>query len=246
MPTLRQSLLVVVFFGLGVVRLCGASPDDLFRNGIEAYNQRDFAAAAKAFGESAAQQPSVGALQNLGLTEWTRNRIGPAIQAWEQLLWLDPFNDAARTNLRFARKTAQLEAPETAWYEIASMWLPLSWWAWIAGVSLWFTVGMATLPGLLRWRKAGWHQALASVGLVVFLFSLPAQVGAHTRSRIGFVLEKATPLRLTPTSEAQIVTLLASGEPARWVRVRENYLFVRTSHSSGWLKKEQLGLICPR
>ena len=242
---LRHLLFAAAFLGLGTLPLPGASPDELFRRGVEAYNGGDFSAAAKLFGESTAQRPASGTLQNLGLAEWYRNRVGPAIQAWEQALWLDPFNDAVRLNLRFVRKTAQLEAPEAAWYEIASMWLPVSWWAWIAGMSLWFTVGMASLPGFLRWRKAGWHQALAAAGLVVFLLSFPAQLGAHTRSRIGFVLEKGTALRLTPTREAQTVTLLAPGEPARWERVRGKYLFVRTSHGAGWLEREQLGLICP-
>jgi hypothetical protein len=230
---------------LGVTRLRGVSPDELFRAGVEAYGGGYFLAAAKAFRASAAQQSASGTLQNHGLAEWQRGRIGAAILAWEQALWVDPFNDAARLNLCFARKTAQLEAPEAAWYEVASMWLPANWWAWIAGVSLWFTVGIAALPGFLRWRKAGWHQALATAGLAVFLLSIPAQVGVHTRSRLGFVLEKGTPLRLTPTREAQIVTLLAPGAPARWERIRGNYLFVRTSHGAGWLEKEQLDLVCP-
>jgi len=242
---LRHLLFAAAFLGLGTLPLPGASPDELFRRGVEAYNSGYFSAAARAFGESAAQRPASGTLQNLGLAEWYGNRVGPAIQAWEQALWLDPFNDAVRLNLRFARKTAQLESPEAAWYEIASMSLPVNWWAWIAGVSLWFTVGMAALPGFLRWRKAGWHQALAAAGLVVFLFSLPAQIGAHTRSRIGFVREKGITLRLTPTQEAQTVTQLAPGEPARWERIRGKYLFVRTSHGAGWLEREQLGLICP-
>jgi hypothetical protein len=242
---LRHFLFVAVSLGLGALPLQGASPDELFRRGVEAYNGGDFSAAAMAFGGSAAQRPASGTLQNLGLAEWYRNRVGPAIQAWEQALWLDPFNDAVRLNLRFVRKTAQLDAPEAAWYEIASMWLPVNWWARIVGVSLWFTVGMASLPGFLRWRKAGWHQALAAAGLVVLLLSFPAQLGAHTRSRIGFVLDKGTALRLTPTQEAQAVTQLAPGEPVRWVRSRGKYLFVRTGHGAGWLEREQVGLICP-
>jgi hypothetical protein len=245
--TCRQSLFTLsVCLFLGAIHCPGASPDEWFRRGVEAYNGGDFSAAAKAFSESAAQRPASGTLQNLGLAEWHRNRVGPAIQAWEQALWFDPFNDAVRQNLRFARKTAQLEAPEATWYEIASMWLPINWWAWISGLSLWFTVGMVTLPGILRWRKSGWQQALAAAGLVVFLFSLPAQIGAHTRSRIGFVIEKGTTLRLTPSEEAQTVTQLAPGEPARWERVRGKYRFIRTSHGAGWLEREQLGLICPR
>jgi len=226
--------------------LSAASPDTLFRTGASAYHGGDYPGAAAAFRQAVALQPSSGALQNLGNAEWQSRQPGAAILAWEQALWLDPFSQSARQNLRFARKTAQLEAPELTWYEVVSTWLPVNWWAWIAGVSFWLAVGMATLPGILRQRKATWHQAVAALGLMVFLLSVPAQIGVHTRSRIGFILQKDTPLRLTPTLEAQAVTRLAAGEPARWVRARGNYVLIRTSRTRGWVEREQLGLICPR
>ena len=244
--TLRQTLFVVAFLSQGANQLCAAGADELFHSGVAAYRGGDYSAAAKAFGESVALEPASGTLQNLALAEWHRKRIGPAIQAWEQALWLDPFNDAASGNLQFARKATQLEAPEAAWYEVASMWLPANWWVWIAGGSLGFTVAMMVLPSFLRWRKAGWQQALATGGLMVFLLSLPAQVGVHTRSRIGFVLENGTLLRLTPTQEAQTVTQLGAGEPARWERIRGSYVLIRTRHGAGWLEKDQLGLVCAR
>ena len=170
---------------------------------------------------------------------------GAAILAWERALWVDPFDQSARQNLRFARKTAQLEAPDLAWYEVVSTWLPASWWACIAGLSLWLAVGMVMLPGILRRRKATWHQAAAALGLMVFLLSIPAHIGVETRSRIGFVLQKDTPLRLTPTAEAQAVTRLAAGEPGRRIRIRGNYVLIRTSRMLGWLQQDQFGLTCP-
>jgi hypothetical protein len=103
---------------------------------------------------------------------------------------------------------------------------------------------MGTLPGIFRWRKLAWHQAVAAVGLAVFLLSVPAQFGLSTRSHIGFILQKDVPLRLTPTGEAQYITLLAAGEPARLERGRGKYYLVRTNHSLGWIKKDQFGLIC--
>jgi tetratricopeptide (TPR) repeat protein len=223
-----------------------ATADTLFRDGAAAYRAAEFTRAAAAFRESATQQPASGTLRNLGNAEWQRGRIGAAIIAWEQALWLDPFDVDSRKNLRFARTTAQLEAPELAWYEVGSAWLPLNWWAWIAGASLWLVVGAITLPGVLRRRKAGWHQTLAAVGLTAFLLSLPAHAGAHTRSRIGFVLARNAPLRLTPTQEAQAITRLAEGEPGRWERTRGDYVFIRTSRAAGWLNREQFGLVCPR
>lgn len=238
-------------FGLLVVPLLSLSAlastsDALFHTGVAAYHSADYALAAQAFRQSVALQPASGALQDLGNAEWQCQRAGPAILAWEQALWLDPFNGAARQNLRFARKTAQLEAPELAWYEVISTWLPVTWWAWIAGLSLWGAVGLTLLPGILRRRKATWHQALAALGLMVFLLSIPALFGVHSRSRIGFVLQPDTPLRLTPTREAQPLTRLAAGEPARWVRARGDFVLVRTSRTLGWVERDQLGLTCPR
>ncbi len=219
--------------------------ESLFRSGATAYRDGDYARAAEDFRQSVTLQPSSGALQNLGNAEWQRHRTGPAILAWEQALWLDPFNKAARQDLRFARKTAQLEEPDLTWYEVISSWLPATWWAWIPGVGLWLAVGMGMLPGILRRRKTTWHQAIAACGLMVFLLSIPAHIGVETRSRLGFVLEKDTPLRLTPTLDAQAVTRLAPGEPARWVRARGDYVLLRTGRTLGWVKRDQFGLMFP-
>ncbi len=236
-------LLLALFASLPI--LSAATPDALFRDGANAYRAAEYAHAAESFRQSAALGPASGALQNLGNAEWQCRRTGAAILAWEQALWLDPFNQKARQNLRFARKSAQLEEPDLAWYEVVSTWLPVDWWAWIAGASFWLAVGMTTLPGILRRRKATWHQAVAALGLMIFLLSVPAQVGVQTRSRIGFVQQDNTPLRLTPTLEAQAVTRLAAGEPGRLIRTRGSYALIRTSRTLGWVEKAQFGLTCP-
>jgi tetratricopeptide (TPR) repeat protein len=242
--------------GLGVVLLLvwcvwpshasNVSAEELFQAGVTAYRAGNYAQATEAFSQSTTLQPASGALQNLGNAQWQRHHTGAAILAWEQALWLDPFNQSARQNLRFARKTAQLDAPDLAWYEVISTWLPVTWWAWIAGVSLWLSVGVVMLPGILRRRKATWHQAIAALGLMVFLLSVPAHIGVETRSRLGFVMQKDTPLRLTPTLEAQTVTRLAAGEPARKVRARGNYLLIRNGRVVGWVERNQFGLTCPK
>jgi hypothetical protein len=224
----------------------GASPEALFQAGAAAYRAADYPRAVEAFRESVALQPASGSLLNFGNAEWQLRHPGAAILAWEQALWVDPFNRAARENLQFARKLAQLETPDLTWYEVVSSWLPATWWAWIAGVSLWTAVGMVMLPGILRRPKATWHQAVAALALMVFLLSLPAHLGIAMRSRLGFVLQKDTPLRLTPTAEAQAITRLSAGEPARCVRTRGEYVLLRTSRALGWVTQDQFGLTCPR
>jgi len=237
-------LLAFVFFatlGLGAPSFAA----DPFTNGTIAFRNGDYPAAAKAFSELSIQQPTAGAFQNLGLSEWLRGRRGQAVLAWERALWVDPFNAASRESLRYARKTAQLEAPQLAWHEVASTWLPVNAWAWLAAASLWIAVSLVMLPAILRWRRRAWYQAVAALALAVFLVCIPAILGVNARARIGFVMERNTPLRLTPTRDAQTVTLLGAGEPARIERQRGEYLLVRTSFSHGWIERSQFGRICP-
>jgi hypothetical protein len=236
--------LMLLVVGLYATPARAAAFEDAFREGVAAYRLGDYVGAVKAFQQSTRQQLASGTLQNLGNAEWKLGRAGPAILAWERALWLDSFNGPVRMDLRFARKTAQLEAPELAWYEVISTWLPANWWVWIAGASLWLAVALVMLPGILRLRKTTWHQAVAAFCLMVFLLSVPAYIGLNTRSRIGFVLRPDTLLRLTPTVEAQAVTRLAAGEPARLVRTRSNYVLIRTSRTLGWLEQGQFALVC--
>ena len=236
----------LIFLGLGFALFSrGATNLNWFAAGTNAYGSGDFAEAARLFREAVSAQPSSGGLVNLGLAQWQQGHVGAAILAWEQALWIDPFERRARNNLRFARLTAQLESPELTWYEAGSTWLPANAWAWIAGGSLSLVVALLTLPGVLRWRKSPWQQAAAALALGVLIFSLPVSVGVLTRTQLGIVLERDAPLRLTPTAEGEAVTRLAAGEPARRVNARGNYVFVKTSRGAGWIRQEEFGWICP-
>jgi hypothetical protein len=236
---------LLLFALFGSCSSFGSPAEALFREGNRAYLSGDYALAARVFRASAVRRPASGTLQNLGSAEWQHGETGLAILAWEQALWLDPFNHSARDDLRFARREAQLEAPDLGWYEVVSTWLPVNCWAWITGASLWLAVGMVMLPGILRCRKASWHQAVAAFGLMAFLLSVPAHWGVHTRARIGFVLQKNTPLLLTPTADGQTVTSLGAGDPVRWERIRGHYVLVRTGHTQGWLAQSSFALTCP-
>jgi tetratricopeptide (TPR) repeat protein len=220
-----------------------ALAQDAFTRGTQAYQARDYDRAAAIYGEAAKTAPAAGLLQNLGLAEWRNGQAGPAILAWEQAQWLAPMDATVRDDLRFARKNRLLSAPELAWYEICSTWLPASAWAWLACGTFWLAVSLILLPWVFRWRKAAWHQALAAAGFALFLLTLPALLGIQTRSKLGVILGRDTPLRLTPTAEAQTIGRLPDGETVRFERARGDYLFIRTNNGSGWVKREQLGLI---
>lgn len=229
------------------VQLRAADHDQrsLFEAGLVAYRAGEYSLAADMFRHANQQGVTSGALRNLGNAEWKSGKTGPAILAWEQAVWINPFDGIARTNLLFARREAQVEAPELSWYEVASSWLPAGWWAIMAGVSLWTAVGAAVLPGIFRARKKAWPQAVAAIGLAVFLLSLPSHFGVLTRSQLGVVLKPDTSLRLTPTTEGQTITRLGAGETAKVLKRTGDFLFVRTARSRGWLHLDELGLVCP-
>jgi hypothetical protein len=247
----RVGIALIFCLGLVICSKAGTTENSKtanapFQDGTKAYQMADYARASRAFRKSAGLQLASGTLQNLGNAEWQRGEVGSAILAWEQALWIDGFNQAARQNLSYARKAAELESPEFSWHEAVSTWLPVNSWAWITGASLWWAGGMVLLPGIMRRPRAAWHQATAALGLTIFLISLPAHLGVQSRTNVGFILHQDTPLRLTPTAEAEVITKLRAGAPARVARTRGKFALIRTNRTQGWIEAQQLGLICPK
>ena len=221
-----------------------AVTNDFFAQGIELDRAGQFPEAAAAFKKSARVQPSTGALLNLGLAEWRRGRAGAAVLAWEQARWIDPSDKRAETDLKFAREAAQLEEPDLKWFETVSTWLPAGDWVWLAGASLWLALGALLLPGVFRWRKAGWQQMLAALAFGSFLFCLTGNLGVVSRAQIGFVVKKSAPLLLTPTENGEVVSALNAGEPARRLRTHGKYLYIKSGTGSGWIDQDNFQLIC--
>jgi hypothetical protein len=224
-----------------------STPEERFRKASEAYVAGDFAEAVYELRELVDEGHfAPGALHNLGDAEWKVGRHGHAVLAWERALSLDPFSRNTDANLRFARHHARLDAPVLAWYERYSMALPGGWWIAILSAGLWGGVAMLTLPRLLGWRRADWHQGVAAMLFAVFLLSGPALFGVWKRSQFGVVLEDETPLRLTPTREAETLVKLSAGEMARVERERGDYFYVRADGDrAGWVRKADFARVWP-
>ena len=216
---------------------------DDFANGVTAAQAGNFSDAKKLFEGEIKLHPSSGTFLNLGAVEWQRGHAGEAILSWERAAWIDPFDQRAAQNLKFAREVAQVEEPELRWHEKISTALPPNVWVWLAGVSLWIGVGALVLPRVLRWRKAGWQQTLAAFGFCVFIFAMTANIGVVSRTNLGFVVKKNAALRLTPTSGSEVLSTLPPGEPLRRLKTRGNYFFVRTPTAAGWMEWNEVSLI---
>lgn len=237
------AFLLAIFCMTSFVR---AQTDDLFASGVELSRAGQFPEAVAAFEKSAQVRPAAGTMLNLGLAEWQRGHAGQAILAWEQARWIDPFDARAKADLNFARQAAEVDEPPLKWYEAVSTWLPPNAWAWLSCVTFWLAVGLLLLPGIIWRRKAGWQQWLAALAFGIFLLSLTASFGVASRSQIGFVLKKNAPLQLTPTHNGEMISMLAAGEPARRLRTRGDFVFIRTLDGTGWIARDEFGLVCSR
>ena len=223
-------------------------PDDEFQKATKAYVSGDFAEAVAGLRQlTEAGEYSAGALHNLGNAEWKVGRPGYAVLAWERARLLDAFNRNTEANLRFARNKAHVEAPVLGWFERYSTWLAAGWWLAIASVALWGGVALLTLPRLLAWRRADWHQGVAALLLAIFLLSVPALFGISKRTRLGVVLEDETPVRLTPTAEGEALAKLPAGEMARVEHKRGDFLYVRAEGDrAGWIKAKDFAMVWTR
>ena len=113
---LRSSAFGFLLAPLLSLSALASSSDALFQTGVTAYRAADYTVAAQRSANPSPSNPPPARCRTSATPNGSNSRTGDAILAWEQALWLDPFNEFARQNLRFARKTAQLEAPELAWY----------------------------------------------------------------------------------------------------------------------------------
>lgn len=240
-----RPLMAILVWAWSLTRLLAADEVALrfFEQGVSATKAGDSRQAFEMFQESSALQPASGVLHDLGNAAWRIGKPGPAVLAWEQALWLDPRNENARISLRYARHSGDLEEPDLRWFEVCSSWLPADWWPWIAVGSFWSCVCLLVLPTVFRRHRRDGFQAAAAASAAVFLLCLPALAGLNSRAKLGFILPQEAPLRVTPTAEAQILTFLPSGEPARLERTHDDYSLIRTRYSEGWVKGEELGLI---
>jgi len=241
----RFLIIPFLAFCLGLGTANGSS-NDAFTQGLELSRNGQFPEAADAFALAARTHPASGTFVNLGLAEWQRGRAGAAILAWEQALWIDPYDARAKANLNFARDVAQVDPPQLKWEESVSLWLRPNAWMWLSALTFWFAVAMLVLPRVFRLRKSGWQQWLAALAFGIFLFSLAGNFGIVSRTHTGFIVKRNAPLLLTPTHDAEVISTLAAGEPVREVRTRGEFVLVRTLTGLGWLDKDAFGRLCPR
>ncbi len=228
--------------------------------GIEAYSNKDYAAAVEAFENIVALDYAsaevyynlanayfrLGQQRTNGARNYSNGELGQAVLNYERALKLDPTMENARYNLDIAKElTNDTEAvPEgfitRVWRTLAGG-LTTNAWATISLVMLFMTVVLALvylLHSSLALRKVAF--SLAVVSLLVFILSTAlslTQLSAVTDdSRAVIVVNDTTPVHASPDSGSKIIRQPSQGVTVVVERVEGDWTEVRFADGEeGWV-----------
>jgi len=201
-----------------------------FEEAIEAYRSQI---------ESSGPNPAL--LYNLGNSYFQIQDFGRAIHAYEQALALDAASPDIQTNLRLAQeKAAVFDSEEPGPLRDWSNFLSLNQWGWISLFAL-ATAGLLMLTAVFasRFRRALWLK----IGTVAALFALVVSgVAVYLQSEEtsrGIILEKDTPVLLSPFPTAEQVSTLSAGRSVNLRESHSDYVHI----GQGWVSKSSVAPI---
>lgn len=236
--------------------------------GIEAYGNKDYAAAVEDFENIVAlDYASAEVYYNLanayfrlgqqatnGARTFGNGELGKAVLNYERALKLDPTMENARYNLDIAKElTNDTEAvPEgfitRVWRSLAGG-LTTNAWATISLVMLFMTVVLVLvylLHSSLALRKVAFFLAVAS--LLVFILSTALSLTQLTAitddSRAVIVVSDTTPVHASPDSSSKIIRQPSQGVTVVVERVEGDWTEVRFADGEeGWVRTSSVEVI---
>ena len=254
---IAAALGLFLLLGGSGARAAGASrsPDELFARGCEQYSRGDYAAAADSYGEilSAGIRNS-RVFYNLGNACFRRNQIGLAILYYEKALKLDPADEDARENLRYAKLRIRDRIPAEdsplllalavsvrdllRLEEVARLFLGL------------YLAGMLLGAGWILANGRRWAPHLGIAALVLIALSLACggwmllQGRARASADEAIVLVEKVEVLSGPGTENTLLASVHEGTKVRIHNRREAWVQVTLPDGrAGWMRGEALGVI---
>lgn len=236
----ERGTLIVMLFALVSATAWATSQDvvasTVFRDGLAAYDAREFGSARQAFFELAQARPrAADAWYNFATASWQLEDTAAAVIGWQRAMRLDPVKADVRARLRFAPGT-----PRT-WEGVPPVSLTM---LAVAGASLWF-LGFLFFAVSRRGRYASLKHGgtlLVTSAIVVLLLGIKqreiidghgaAVVMSATRLRAEPVLSSESGIEAQPGEVAKIL-----GYQGAWTRVELG------DRRRGWVDGQRLQLL---
>jgi len=226
-------------------------PTALYNAGNAAYRAERYAEAVDFYGRAIGAGAADGAVYcNLGNAYFRLGRIGRAILNYERSIRLDPSNDDARYNLRFAASLTsdriEAELPEMRLAEalrgtlgtIPADWLAMAAFIGLAGVCF---MGARWILGARRSAASIAAFALAAALLVGSAGIAGAQRWVSDVGSAAIVTAGEVEVRFEPGADAKVAFVLHEGTKA-WVERQENgWALVQIANGlRGWVQERDI------
>ena len=250
------AILLLLALPLSQARAAESYPDSLWKAGVEAYTQGDFASALQDWEEvRSAGLMSRELYYNLGNAYFKNGEIAPAILWYERALKLDPSDADVRHNLEYARSLTQdriEEVPEIIfeqWGHALCYLMPSNSWAVFGLVFLAAAVAMALL--FLLGSTPGRRRVGFFVGIVCFILSLNGWDFAQWQMREARAQDRAIVMRTvssvksSPSAEsAKDLFILHEGTRVRVLDNVGSYTNIELGDGrQGWLPTADIEVI---
>lgn len=227
----------------------------IFENAVSLYKKKNYAEALIVFKKLQSEQgENYRLFFNIGNCYYKLDSIGRAIQFYEKTLKLNPGNEEAANNLKFARQktTDKIEPlPEliltTAWNRFLTKWSE-DFWAWISVLFL-FLSGSAFLlfkfSTIKNYRKISFFSLIAFLLLTVltWAFASAAQNYRLSASK-GVILSSSETVKSEPDESGRNLFVLHEGTLFHILEKDGSWVLLKLDNGkSGWLKISSIGEI---
>lgn len=185
--------------------------------------------------------PNPALLYNLGNAYFKTQDFGRAIHAYEQALALDAASPDIQTNLRLAlEKAAVFDSSEPGRFREWSRFLTLNQWGRISLFAL-GTAGILVLTAVFasRFRKILWLRIGTVTALITLVVSGVAIFLRSEETSRGIILEKDTPVLLSPFPTAEQIATLPAGRSVNLRESHSDYVHI----GQGWVSKSSVAPI---
>ena len=218
---------------------------DKFTEGLAAYSESNYKAAATAFETSLDEHETAAARHNLALSYYKLEQ--PAEAAWqiERALVLEPNNREYRYKLDALRQQLGLFASSANWFKLAAQALTLQQWMLLGAISCWVALASILLPKVSGRTSGLGIKFLRSLSLVALAFAIAGGLLNAPQHKSGIlVIQESHNLHAAPASAAPVSGSVRPAERAQQLDQHGEFVKIETEGgATGWIQQDAFRLL---
>ncbi|MFT5819179.1 MAG: tetratricopeptide (TPR) repeat protein [Crocinitomix sp.] len=229
------------------ILLCTFAQDSSFVRGNEAYANSDYETALSEYSKVvSSEQMSTELYYNLGNTYYKLEQLGEAIWAYEKAIKIDPSNENAQFNLKFANTKTydELDTSESGivtWLKINLFSFSINFWAYLS-ILMSFILAVALYFFFTTKKQKIKNRSLTLSFGALFLLVLMIVLAYLNQSNItdrnkAVIITEFVEVRSSPSDTAASGFKLHEGTKVDLLRSNDDWTEIGVNGNTGWIEK---------